>query len=68
MNFSSNVKEFTEKSAEMTVILLVDFYFRYNQVELHQKSHDMTVFQTLFRLLQQMKLLIRAMNLVDQFW
>ena len=67
MNFSSNVKEFTEKSAEMTVILLVDFYFRYNQVKLHQKSHDMTVFQTLFRLLQQMKLLIRAMNLVDQF-
>ena len=35
VNLLSNVKEFAEKNVKMTVILLVDFYFKYNQVELH---------------------------------
>ena len=66
-NLSSNVEEFTERSAEMTVILLIDFYSEYNQVELHQKSHDMITFQTLLELLQQIELSMRAINSVDQF-
>ena len=68
VNFLSNVEEFAERSIEMTVILLVDFYSEYNQVELHQKSHDMIAFQTLLRLLWQIKLSMRAMNSVNQFW
>ena len=53
MNFSSNVEEFAERSAEITVVSLVDFYSEYNQVKLHQKSCDMITFQTLLELLQQ---------------
>ena len=50
-NFSSNVEEFTERSVKMTVILLINFYFKYNQVELHSESHDMITFQILLELL-----------------
>ena len=52
MNFLSNVEEFAERSAEMTIVLLVDFYSEYNQVELHWKSCNMIMFQTLLELLQ----------------
>ena len=51
MNFLSNIEEFAERSAEMIIVLLVDFYFEYNQVKLHQKSCDMITFQILFKLL-----------------
>ena len=68
INLLSNVKEFTEKSVRMTVILLVNFYFEYNQVKLHSKSCDMIAFQTLLKLLWQTELLIKAMNSVNQFW
>ena len=67
MNFLSNVEEFAERSIKMTVVLLIDFYSKYNQVKLHQKSCDMIVFQTSFELLQQTKLSIKAINSVDQF-
>jgi len=49
----------------MIIILLVDFYFKYNQVELHSKSHDMIIFQISLELLWQTELLIRAINSVD---
>ena len=65
MNFLSNVEEFAERSAEMTIVLLVDFYSEYNQVELHWKSCDMIAFQTLLELLWQTKLLMRVTNSVD---
>ena len=35
MNLLSNVKEFAERNAEMTIVLLIDFYSEYNQVKLH---------------------------------
>ena len=50
-NLSSSVEEFAEKNAEMAVVILINFYFRYNQYELHFKSHDMTAFQTPLELL-----------------
>ena len=68
VNFSSNVEEFAERSVRMIVVSLVNFYFKYNQVELHWKSHDMIMFQTLLELLQQTELSIRVTNSVDQFW
>ena len=40
-----------ERSAGIIITLLIDFYFKYNQIELHLKSHDMTAFQTLLKLL-----------------
>ena len=66
-NLLSNVEEFAEKSIEMIVVLLVNFYSEYNQVKLHQKSHDMIAFQTSLILLQQTELSMRAINSVDQF-
>ena len=65
INLSSNVKEFAERSVRMTVVLLVNFYSEYNQVKLHQKSHDMITFQTLLELLQQTKLPMKVMNSID---
>ena len=67
-NFLSNIKKFIERSAEMTVVSLVNFYSEYNQVELHWKSCDMIVFQTSLELLWQTELSMRATNSVDQFW
>ena len=51
VNFSLNIKEFVERSTGMTVILLIDFYSRYNQIELYPELCDMTAFQTLLGLL-----------------
>ena len=68
MNLSSNVKEFAEKNVKITVVLLVNFYSEYNQVELHQKSCNMITFQTSFELLWQTELSIRVMNLIKQYW
>jgi hypothetical protein len=51
MNLPSTCEEFAERSAGIAVALLVNFYFRYNQVELHSESHDITIFQTLLKLL-----------------
>ena len=50
-NLSSSVEEFAERSAEMTVVILIDFYSEYNQCELHYESCDMMTFQTSLELL-----------------
>ena len=67
-NLLSSVEEFAERSAEMTVAILIDFYSKYNQCELHSESCDMMAFQTSLRLLQQTRLSMKATNSVDQFW
>ena len=51
MNLPSNIKKFIKRSAEMTVTLLINFYFKYNQVKLYPESCNMTAFQTLLKLL-----------------
>ena len=51
VNFLSNVKKFIKRSAGIAVALLINFYSRYNQIELHPESHDMTTFQTPLELL-----------------
>ena len=45
-NLLFSVKKFMKRSTEMTITLLINFYFEYNQVELHPESHDITIFQT----------------------
>ena len=52
VNLPPSVKEFTERSAGMTVTSLIDFYSKYNQIELHPELCDMTAFQTPLGLLQ----------------
>ena len=48
----------------MVIMSLLDLFSGYDQIELHFKLHDMTAFQILLSLLQQMILLMRVMNLV----
>ena len=67
-NLSSIIEKFTEKNVKIIIALLIDFYFEYNQIKLYLKSHDMIVFQTSLKLLQQTELLMRVMNSIDQFW
>ena len=44
---SSNVDDFAEKFAEMSIMSLIDFFSDYNQIKLDSKSQDMTAFQNL---------------------
>ena len=43
-NLPPNVEEFAEKSAGIIIISLINFYFKYNQCELHSKSRDIIAF------------------------
>ena len=43
---SSNVNDFAEKFAEMSIMSLIDFFSDYNQIKLNPESQDMTAFQT----------------------
>ena len=38
------IEKFAERSAEITIALLVDFYSEYNQIELHSESCNMIIF------------------------
>ena len=49
------------------IVLLIDFYSKYNQVELHPESCDITAFQTSLELLQQTRLPQEATNSIGQF-
>src|SRR5947207_13584640 len=64
---SSNVDDFAEKFAEMSIMLLIDFFSDYDQIELDSESQDMTAFQTSLRLFQQTTLSMGAINFSAQF-
>ena len=66
-NLLSNYKEFSEKFAEMIILLLLNLFSDYNQIELHSDSQNMIVFMMFLELLQQITLSMRAMNSSAQF-
>jgi hypothetical protein len=51
-NMPSSADEFAEEFSEYTVISLINFFFKYDQVELDPSSRDMTAFITSLRLLR----------------
>ena len=66
-NLPLNIEEFSKEFARIAIYLIMNFFSGYNQVLLHEKLHDITVFQTLLGLLQITTLSQGAMNLVSQF-
>ena len=63
-NLLSTIDKFSEEFAGCQYALLIDFFSRYNQLTLDEKSRDMTAFDSPLGLLQMIMLLIRATNLV----
>ena len=57
VNLLPSVDEFTEEFAGYYIISLVDLYSGYDQILLHSKSRDLTVFLTPLRLLRNTTLL-----------
>ena len=46
VNLLSNVEEFLKEFARMCIAFLINFFFKYNQVILAEKSRDLTAFMT----------------------
>ena len=67
VNLSSNYEDFVKDFVSMTVLSLLDFYANYDQMKLNKESRDMTVFQTSLSLLRMITILMRVMNLIEQF-
>src|SRR5215471_17444456 len=67
VNLLFNIKEFTEEFTEMIIFSLIDFFSEYDQIKLNLESCDMTAFQTLIKLLQQITLLQEITNSPVQF-
>ena len=61
------VDEFSEEFAGCQIALIIDFFSRYDQIELDAKSRDLTGFQTPIGLLRITTLPQGATNLVTQF-
>ena len=67
INLLSNYEEFFEKFTEIIILLLLNFFSNYDQIELYSDSQDMMIFMTFFELLWQIILYIKMMNLSVQF-
>ena len=63
INLLSNCEKFSEKFAEITVSLLLN----YNQIEFHSNFQNMIIFMTFLELLQQITLSIKTTNSSAQF-
>ena len=66
-NLPLSVNEFSKEFASCQIALIIDFFSKYDQIELDVKSRDLTSFQTPIRLLQMTTLLQGATNSVAQF-
>jgi hypothetical protein len=49
-NMSPSANEFAEKFSKYTIISLINFFFKYDQVELDLLNRDMTAFMIPLRL------------------
>ena len=58
------VNKFSKEFASCQIALIIDFFSRYDQIELDVRSRDLTSFQTLIGLLQITTLLQGATNFV----
>jgi len=63
-NLPPFVNEFSKEFAGCQMALIINFFSRYNQIELDVRSRDLTAFQTPIRLLRMTTLLQGATNSV----
>jgi hypothetical protein len=67
-NLPLNLDKFSEEFTGCHIVSLIDFFSRYNQVELHEDSRPLTAFYTLTHgLVQQCTLPMGTTNLVAEF-
>ena len=66
-NMSLSVNKFSENFAECVIVSLIDFFLRYDQIELNEACQDTTVFMTCIELLRMKILSQEAINSVAQF-
>jgi hypothetical protein len=62
-----NPNEFSEEFAGCVIMSLLDFFSRYDQVELHEDSRDITAFYTPLGLVRQCTLPMGTTNSVAEF-
>ena len=63
-NLLSAVNEFSEEFGNYIIILLIDFFSGYDQVELNEKSKNLTRFHTPIRFYRMTTLPQNAINLI----
>ena len=64
---SLNIEQFIEEFSELKTVSLVDMQSDYDQIALKKKSHNLTEFMTVLRLLQNCTLIQNEINSVAQF-
>ena len=63
----SNIKQFMKEFSELKTVSLVDMQFSYDQIALKKKSHNLTEFMMILRLLWNCTLIQSEINSVTQF-
>ena len=63
----SNIEQFMKEFSELKTVSLMDMQSDYDQIALKKKSHNLTEFMTVLRLLQNCTLIQNEINSVAQF-
>lgn len=66
-NLSVSANKFLEEFASYPISFFINFSFGYDQLELANKCQDLTIFMTLFWLIQMTTLAQIATNFVSQY-
>ena len=64
---SSNIEQFMKEFSELKTVSFVDMQSDYDQITLKKKSHNLTEFMMILRLLQNCILIQNRINSVAQF-
>ena len=67
VNLPFNVEKFLKEFAKMCVDFLIDFFSKYDQMILIEKSRDLTAFITFLNLFRIIRLSLNAINSMTQF-
>jgi len=63
----SNIEEFAKEFIKIIIVLLIDFFLKYDQINFASKSRNFIVFITSLELLRMTRLSQDTINLVVQF-
>ena len=64
VNMPPDFDEFVEDFAEMSILFIINYFFKYDNFSSHEKLRDMTAIATSLGLLRQTTLLQKVTNLV----
>jgi hypothetical protein len=66
-NLFSAIDEFSEEFADCAIVSFVNLFFKYDQLSLIEKCHDMIAFMTSFNLMKMTTIFMKTINFVIQF-